>query len=113
MRFRVSVTVLPASRSPLPLLIPVPDPTTDDMVGVPGIDLRAALGQAGERQVGSVAGPIGDAGGVQIDRGGGEGGGVLSRTDGVVEGQCAGAGTADIGGGAAVVERQRRGAAER
>ena len=51
------------------------------------------------------------AGGVEINRSGGEGGGVLSRADGVVEGQRAGAGTAAIGRGAAVVERQRRGAA--
>ena len=43
-----------------------------------GIDLRTALGQAGERQIGGIAGTVGDGGGVEIDRGGGESGGVLS-----------------------------------
>ena len=76
-----------------------------------GVDLRAALGQAGERQVGGIAGTVGDGGGVEIDRGGGEGGGVLAGADGVAEGQRAGAGAAAIGRGAAVVERERRGAA--
>ena len=50
---------------------------------------------------------------VEIDRGGGKGGGVLPGPDGVAEGQRTGAGAADIGGGAAVVERQRRRAAAR
>ena len=33
LRLSVSVTILPASRSPVPLLIPVPDATSDDTVG--------------------------------------------------------------------------------
>ena len=37
-----------------------------------GIDLRAGLGQAGERQIGGIAGAVGDGGGVEIDRGGGQ-----------------------------------------
>ena len=76
-----------------------------------GIDLRAALGQAGQRQVGGIAGPVGDGRGIEIDRGGGQGGRVLPGADGVAEGQRVGAGAAAIGRGAAVVERQRRRAA--
>ena len=48
---------------------------------------------------------------VEIDGGGGEARGVLPGADGVAEGQRIGAGAAGIGGGAAVVERQRRRAA--
>ena len=81
------------------------------MVGVDGVDLRAALGQAGEREVGGIAGAVRDGGGVEIDGGGGKGGGVLPGADSVAEGQRIGAGAAGIGGGAAVVEGQRRRAA--
>ena len=49
--------------------------------------------------------------GVEIDRGGRQRRGVLPGADGVAEGQRIGAGAAGIGGGAAVVEGQRRGAA--
>ena len=65
LRLSVRVTVLPASRSPL-----------DGRLGQRryrrrrGVDLRAGLGQAGERQVGGIAGAVGDGGGVEIDRGG-------------------------------------------
>ena len=76
-----------------------------------GVDLRAALGQAGERQVGGIAGAIGDGGRVEIDRGGGQSRRVLAGRHRVAEGQRAGAGAAAIGRGAAVVERQRRRAA--
>ena len=48
---------------------------------------------------------------VEIDRGGREGRRVLPGADGVAEGQRIGAGAAGIGGGAAVVEGQRRRAA--
>ena len=76
-----------------------------------GVDLRAALGEAGEREVGGIAGAVGDGCGVEIDGGGGERGGVLSGGHGVAEGERIGAGAAGIGGGAAVVERERRRAA--
>ena len=76
-----------------------------------GIDLRSALGQAGEREIGGVAGAVGDGRRVEIDGSGGEGRGVLSGADGVAEGQRIGAGATAVGGGAAVVEGQRRRAA--
>ena len=76
-----------------------------------GIDLRSALGQAGEREIGGVAGAVSDRRRIEIDGGGGKRRGVLPGAYGVAEGECIGAGTAAIGGGAAVVERQRRGAA--
>ena len=49
--------------------------------------------------------------GVEVDRGHRQVGRVLPGSHRVAEGQRAGAGAADIGGGAAVVERERRGAA--
>ena len=61
------MTVLPALRSPL--------------AGVSvkrrdgrrcGVDLRAALGQAGEREIGGIAGAVVDGRGIEIDGGGGE-----------------------------------------
>ena len=73
-----------------------------------GVDLRAALGQAGEREIGGITGAVGDGRRVEIDGGGGEGRGVLPGADGVAEGERIGAGAAAVGGGAAVVERQRR-----
>ena len=76
-----------------------------------GVDLRAALGQAGERQIGGIAGTVGDGGGVEIDRGRRQPGRVLPGAHGVAEGQRRAAGTAAIGRGAAIVERQRRRAA--
>ena len=106
LRFSVRVTVLPALRSPL-----AGDSTSEEIVGVDGVDLRAALGQAGEREIGGIAGAVGDGRGVEIDRGGGEGRRCSVRRHGVAEGQRIGAGAAGIGGGAAVVEGQRRGAA--
>ena len=42
-----------------------------------GVDLRAALGQAGEREIGGVAGAVGDGRRVEIDGGGGKRRGVL------------------------------------
>ena len=76
-----------------------------------GVDLRAALGQAAQRQAGGIAGTIGDGGGVEIDCGRRQSRRVLSGADRIAEGQGAGAGAADISGRAAVVERQRRRAA--
>ena len=78
-----------------------------------GVDLRAALGQAGEREVGGIAGAVGDGRRIEIDGGRGEGGGVLPGADGVAEGERIGAGAAGVGGGAAVVEGERRRAAGR
>ena len=101
------MTVLPASRSPLARRLQHID--ADHRRG--GVDLRAALSQAGERQVGGIAGAVGDGRRVEIDRGRGESGRVLPGADRVAEGQRIGAGAADIGRGAAVVERQRRRAA--
>ena len=67
LRFSVSVTVLPALRSPLE---GDSDKRRDGRCR--GVDLRAALGQTGEREVGGIAGAVGDGGGIEIDRGGGE-----------------------------------------
>ena len=106
LRFRVSVTVLPALRSPL-----AGDSAKRRDSRRYGVDLRAALGQAGEREIGGIAGAVVDGRGVEIDGGGGQARSVLPGADGVAEGQRVGAGAAGIGGGAAVVEGQRRGAA--
>ena len=86
---RVSVTVLPGTSRPLD-----GDSETAVTEGRRGVDLRAALGQAGEREVGGIAGAVGDGRGVEIDRGGGESGGVLPGGHGVAEGQRIGAGAA-------------------
>ena len=64
----VSVTVLPGPQRP-----PEGDAETAVTDGDCGVDLRAALGQAGEREVGGIAGAVGDGRGVEIDGGGGEG----------------------------------------
>ena len=76
-----------------------------------GVDLRAGLGQAGERQAGGIAGAVRDGCRVEVDRGRRQGGGVLPGGDRVAEGQRVGARAARVGRGAAVVERQRRRAA--
>ena len=76
-----------------------------------GIDLRSALGQAREREIGGVACTISDARRVEIDGSGGEGRGVLPGADGVAEGERIGAGATVVGGGAAVIEGERRRAA--
>ena len=86
-------------------------PTSDDDRRRRGVDLRAGLGQAGERQVGGIAGAIRDGRRVEIDRRRGQAGGVLPGADRVAEGQRVGAGAAGVGRGAAVVEGQRRRAA--
>ena len=104
--FSVSVTVWSAPRSAL-----AGKSTTDVTVGVvvsicgplwvrPLRDRLAALPAA-----------VGDTGGVEIDRGGGKRGRVLAGGHGVAECERVGTGAAAIGGGAAVVERQGRGAA--
>ena len=59
-----------------------------------GVDLRAGLGQAGERQIGGIAGAVGDGGAVEIDRRHRQVGGVLTGRNRVAEGQRAGAGAA-------------------
>ena len=100
------MTVLPALRSPLAGDL---GQRRDRRRG--GVDLRAALGQAGEREIGGIAGAVGDGRRVEIDGGGGEGRRVLPGADGVAEGERIGAGAAGVGGGAAVVEGQRRRAA--
>ena len=56
-RLRVNVTVLPALRSPL-----AGDLRQRDDGRRCGVDLRAALGQAGEREIGGIAGAVGDGG---------------------------------------------------
>ena len=76
-----------------------------------GVDLRAALGQAGEREIGGIAGAVLNGGAVEVYRRRRQVGGVLPGGHGVAEGQRIGAGAAGIGGGAAVVERERRRAA--
>ena len=72
--------------------------------------MRSALGQAGEREVGGIAGAVGDGRRVEIDGSRGEGRRILAGADGVAEGQRVGAGASGVGGGAAIVEGQRRGA---
>ena len=101
----VSVTALPAPRSPL----------EGDSVNRAdrrrrGVDLRAGLGQAAQRQVGGIAGTVGNRGAVESDRGCRQCSGVLPGRHRVAEGQHI-AGAADITGGAEIVERQRRRAA--
>ena len=75
-----------------------------------GVDLRAGLGQAAQRQVGGIAGTVGNRGAVEIDRRCRQCSGVLPGRHRVAEGQRI-AGAADITGGAEIVERQRRRAA--
>ena len=106
LRLSVSVTVLPALRSPLAGRL---GQRRDGRRY--GVDLRAALGQTGEREIGGIAGAVFDGRGIEIDGGGGQARGVLPSADGVAEGERIAAGAARIGGGAAIVERQRRGAA--
>ena len=110
LRLSVSVTVLPASRSPL-RCDAGPDATTDATVGVVVSICGPLWVRPDERQVGGIAGAVGDGRRIEIDRGGGEAGRVLAGADGIAEGQRTGAGAAGIGRGAAVVEGQRRGAA--
>ena len=72
-----------------------------------GVDLRAALGETGEREIGSIAGAVGDGCGVEIDGGGGERRGVLAGSHGVAEGEGFAAGAARIGGDTAIIESER------
>ena len=71
-----------------------------------GVDLRAALGETREREVGGIAGAVGDGCGIEIDGGGGERRGVLAGSHGVAEGEGIAAGTARIGGGTAIIESE-------
>ena len=77
-----------------------------------GVDLQRS-GRVGHRarEVGGIAGTVGDGRRVLIDRRDCEVGRVLSGTDRIAEGQRAGAGPAGIGCHAAIVERQCRRAA--
>ena len=102
----VSVTVLPALRSPLE-----GDPHNRVDHRRRGIDLRAALGQATERRVDSIAGTVGDGRGIEIDCGRCESRRVLSGADNVAEGEGVAARAAGIGRGAAIIEGERRRAA--
>ena len=70
-----------------------------------GVDLRAGLGQAAQRQVGGIARAVSDRRRVEIDRGRREAGRVLPGRHRVAEGQRTGAGAAGIGRGGAIVER--------
>ena len=71
------------------------------------VDLQRA-GQDRSGQNGGVAGRVRHGGGIEIGRRDREGGGVLAGRHRVAEGQRIGAGATHVGGGAAVVERQRR-----
>ena len=82
----------------------------DRRSGRGGVDLRAVLSEAGEREVGGIARAVGDRSTVEIDRGGCECAGVLPGADGVAESQRIGSGAAGVGRGAGVVEGDRRGA---
>ena len=100
------MTVLPALRSPV---AGVSVKRRDGRRR--GVDLRAALGQAGEREIGGIAGAVLMVAELRLTAVAARLGGVLPGAHGVAEGQRIAAGAARIGGGAAVVERQRRGAA--
>ena len=112
LRFTVSVTTLPASRSPAPAVMPVPDATTEATVGavVSICSVPAGLVTAPER-LAALPAPSLMVAAVEIDRRHRQVGGVLAGPHRVAEGQRIGAGAAGVGRGAAVVERQRRGAA--
>ena len=83
------MTVLPALRSPV-----AGDSVKRRDGRCCGVDLRAALGETGEREIGGIAGAVGDGRGVEIDGGGGERRGVLPGSHGVAEGERIGAGAA-------------------
>ena len=102
------MTVLPTPRSPLDGVSRI---ATDCRRR--GIDLRSDLREARERQTGGIAGAILDDGAVEIHCSGCQLGCVLTGRHRIAEGQRIGARAATIGRGAAVVERQRRGAAGR
>ena len=105
----VSVTVLPAPRSPLE-----GDSVIELIVGACGCaDLRRRSEVARDRL--EVAQRIGHQGpqSLPIDRCHRQRRGILPGRHRVAEGQRIGAGAAGIGRGAAVVERQRRRAADR
>ena len=107
----VSVTTLPALRSPVPLLIPVPEATTDDTVGAVVSICGLPWARPTERQVGGIAGTISDGRRIEIDRRRHQVRRVLPSRDHIAEGQRTGAGPAAIGRRAAVIERQCRRAA--
>ena len=92
--------------------MPVPDATTDDTVGavVSICSVPAGLVTAPVR-LAALPAPSLTVARAEIDRRHRQVGGVLAGRHRVAEGQRIAAGAAGIGRGAAVVERQRRGAA--
>ena len=112
LRFSVSVTILPALRSPAPELMPVPDATTDDTVGVVVSICRVPAGLVtAPVRLAALPAPSVTVAAVEIDRRHRQVGGVLPGRHRVAEGQRARARAAGVGRGAAVVERQGRRAA--
>ena len=109
LRLSVSVTVLPALRSPL-----AGDSVSEEIVGVGGVDLKRAgrVGHGAGHGRGG-AGAIGDRTAVGVVGRDRQVGRVLPSAYGVAEGECIGAGAAGIGGGAAIVEGESRRAAGR
>ena len=107
------MTILPALRSPVPLVMPLPDVATDVTVGavvsICGLPWVRPLSD----RLAALPAPSCDRGTVEVDRRHHQVGGVLTSRHRVAEGQRIGARAADIGGGADVVERQRRRAAGR
>ena len=97
---RVKVTVLPASRSPLD-----GDSAIALIVGVVVSTMTPVNVSGRPDGAQRIAGEVGDRAG---DPGYLKRSGVLPSPDRVAEHQRTGAGAADITGGAAVVERQRR-----
>ena len=105
-RLSVKVTVLPALRSPL-----AGDSASDEIVGVVVSICGPLWVRPESERLAALPAPSVMVAELRLTAVAARRRGVLSGADGVAEGQRIGAGAADIGGGAAVVERQRRGAA--
>ena len=112
LRFTVSVTTLPAPRSPDPAVIPVPEATTDDTVGavvsicsVPDGLVTAPVRLAALPAPSLTVAPL------RLTAVTARSAVFWPAANRVAEGQRVGAGAAGIGRRAAVVERQRRRAA--
>ena len=76
-----------------------------------GVDLRAALGQTGQREVGGISGAVLYCCAIEIDCSRRQRTSVLTGRYRVTESQRAGAGAAGVSRSSPVVERQCRGAA--
>ena len=100
---RVSVTTWPALRSPLPLVIPVPDVTTDAIVGA----TAGGGGRYSAREC--VTSGILDVGAVVVDRAHCQTSGGVPGGRRIAEGQRIGAGAARVDSRPAAGERRASG----